>query len=158
MGSVHHHQNQARRFLALARADHNAGDYARAANALARAASHAATAAVVHADYFKRLTRRRLTNYLFLMAAEGRISNGGVKTFRSIYGLSRRLAEADPLEAPTPLPAGPQPCRRPDPFIGGGHRRPSRCRTGPPFVAASVAPRAHDVLRHHRAPRFPGHR
>ena len=44
MGSVHHHQTQARRFLSLARSDHNAGDYARAANALARAASHAATA------------------------------------------------------------------------------------------------------------------
>ena len=33
------------------------------------------------------------------MAAEGRISNGSVKTFRRIYDLSRRLAEADPREA-----------------------------------------------------------
>ena len=47
-----------------------------------------------------RCTRRRLTNYLFLLAAEGRISNGGVKTFRNIYDLSRRLTEAaDPREA-----------------------------------------------------------
>ena len=99
MGSVQHHQTQARRFLSLARSDHNAGDHTRAANALARAASHAATAAVVHSAYFSRCTRRRLTNYLFLMAAEGRISNGGVKTFRNIYHLSRRLAGAGPDEA-----------------------------------------------------------
>ena len=99
MGSVHHHQNQARRFLSLARSNHNAGDHLRAADALARAASHAATAAVVERNWVRRYTRRRLTNYLFLMAAEGRISNGGVKTFRNIYELSRRLAEAAPREA-----------------------------------------------------------
>ena len=96
MGSVQHHQTQARRFLSLARSDHNAGDYARAANALARAASHAATAAAVEWIWINRYTRRRLTNYLFRMAAEGRISNGGVKTFRNIYHLPRRLASADP--------------------------------------------------------------
>ncbi len=44
MSSVQHHQAQARRFLSLGRSDHNAGDYARAANAPARAASHAAAA------------------------------------------------------------------------------------------------------------------
>lgn len=99
MGSVQHHQTQARRFLSLARSDHNAGDYARAANALARAASHAATAAAVEWIWINRYTRRRLTNYLFRMAAEGRISNGGVKTFRNIYHLSRRLAGAEPREA-----------------------------------------------------------
>ncbi len=99
MGSVHHHQNQARRFLSLARSDHNAGDHFRAADALTRAASHAATAAVVARNWVHRYTRRRLTNYLFLLAAEGRISNGGVRTFRNIYGLSRRLAQADPREA-----------------------------------------------------------
>ena len=100
MGSVHHHQAQARRFLSLARSDHTAGDYARAANALARAASHAATSAVAARNWIDRCTRRRLTNYLFLLAAEGRISNGGVKAFRNIYDLSRRLSEAaDPREA-----------------------------------------------------------
>ena len=99
MGSVQHRQAQARRFLSLARSDHNAGDYARAANALARAASHSATAAVVARNWIDRCTRRRLTNYLFLMAMEGRISNGGVKTFRNIYHLPDRLAAADPLEA-----------------------------------------------------------
>ena len=100
MGSVRHHQTEARRFLSLARSNHNAGDHLRAADALARAASHAATAAVVARNWIDRYTRRRrLTNYLFLMAAEGRISNGGVRTFRNIYGLSRRLAEADPREA-----------------------------------------------------------
>ena len=99
MGSVHHHQTQARRFLSLARSDLDSADYHRAADALARAASHAATAAVVERNWISHYTRRRLTNYLFLMAAEGRISNGGVRTFRNIYGLSRRLAEADPREA-----------------------------------------------------------
>ena len=99
MGSVQHHQDQARRFLSLARSNHNAGDHVRAADALVRSASHAATAAVVERNWIDRFTRRRLTNYLFAMAAEGRISNGGVKTFRNIYHLSRRLAEADPREA-----------------------------------------------------------
>ena len=99
MGSVQHHQTQARRFLSLARSDHNAGDHFRTADALARAASHAATAAVVERNWVHRYTRRRLTNYLFVMAAEGRISNGGVRTFRRIYDLPRWLAEADPREA-----------------------------------------------------------
>ena len=99
MGTVQHHQDQARRFLSLARSNHNAGDHPRAADALTRAASHAATAAVVERNWTNRFTRRRLTNYLFALAAEGRISNGGVKTFRRIYDLPRRLAEADPWEA-----------------------------------------------------------
>ena len=99
MGSVHHHQAQARRFLALARSDRNAGEYARAANALTRAASHAATAAIVHGDCFRRFTRRKLTNWLFFIAAEGRISNGGVRTFRNIYHLADRLAGADTRDA-----------------------------------------------------------
>ena len=99
MGSVHHHQAQARRFLSLARSDHNAGDYGRAANALARAASHAATAAVVERNWVHRYTRRRLTNYLFVMAAEGRISNGGVHIFRAIYQLPERLASVNAREA-----------------------------------------------------------
>ena len=96
MGSVHHHQTQARRFLSLARSDHNAGDYARAANALARAASHAATAAVVHRNHVRRPTRRKLTNFLLILAVEGKISNGGVRTFRRIYDMPRLLAGSDP--------------------------------------------------------------
>ena len=62
MGSVQHRQVQARRFLSLARSDHNAGDYAQEANALARAASHAATAAAVQETPFRRRTCRKLTN------------------------------------------------------------------------------------------------
>jgi hypothetical protein len=96
MGSVQHHQTQARRFLSLARSDHKSGDYGRAANALARAASHAATAAVVDRNWVDRCTRRRLTNYLFVMAAAGKISNGGVRIFRNIYQLPHQLAAADP--------------------------------------------------------------
>ena len=99
MGSVHHHQAQARRFLSLARSDHNAGDYVRAANALARAASHAATAVVVHESDLRRCTRRKLTNRLFALAGQGRISNGGVRAFRNIYALPRRLAQADAGES-----------------------------------------------------------
>ncbi|MDE2961342.1 MAG: hypothetical protein OXU28_15025 [Chloroflexota bacterium] len=99
MGSVQHHQAQARRFLSLARSDHNAGRYDRAANALARAASHAATAVVVHETNFRRRSRRKLTNRLFALAAEGRISNGGVRIFRNIYALPDRLAGADVQEA-----------------------------------------------------------
>ena len=95
MGSVHHHQAQARRFLSLARADHNAGDYARAANALARAASHAATSVVVDETNLRRCTRRKLTNQLFALAWQGRISNGCVRTFRNVYALPHRLALAN---------------------------------------------------------------
>ena len=99
MGSVHHHQAQARRFLSLARSNHNAGDYTRAADALARAASHSATAAVVHWDFIKRPTRRRLTNFLLILAGEGLISNGGVRIFRRIYDIPRLLAGSNPDEA-----------------------------------------------------------
>ena len=99
MGSVPHHQTQARRFLSLARSDHNAGDYARAANALARAASHSATAAVFHWDHVRRPTRRSLTNFLLMIARDGHISNGGVRIFRRIYDMPRLLAGSDPREA-----------------------------------------------------------
>ena len=138
MGSVQHHQTQARRFLSLARSDHNAGDYARAANALARAASHAATAAAVEWIWINRYTRRRLTNYLFRMAAEGRISNGGVKTFRNIYHLPRRLAGSRPRRGPPPVPTGPQPRLRVGPLRRGRHRRPAGHRPGSPSPETSV--------------------
>ena len=96
MGSVHHHQTEAKRFLSLARSDHNAGNYARAANALARAASHAATAANFHRGLFRRPTRRRLTSALFMLAGEGHLSNGSVRAFRRIYDLPEQLWSADP--------------------------------------------------------------
>ena len=99
MGSVHHHQTQARRFLSLARSDLNSADCHRAANALARAASHSATAAMFHRGLLRRATRRILTNTLFALAWDGRVSNGAVRTFRQIYDLPRRLASADPDEA-----------------------------------------------------------
>ena len=98
MGSVHHHQTQARRFLSLARSDHNSGKYDRAANTLARAASHAATSALFHGGLLRRPTRRKLTNTLFMLANEGQISNGGVRIFRSIYQLPDQLAAADPRQ------------------------------------------------------------
>lgn len=94
MGNVPHHQAQARRFVALARADHNAEDFTRAANALARAASHAATAALVHTNFVSRPTRRRLTNSLFALAHGGRLPFGAVRTFRRIYDLPAQLAAA----------------------------------------------------------------
>ena len=92
MGSVQHHQTQARRFLSLARSDLNSAEYHRAANALARAASHSATAAAVHWDFYERRTRRRLTNFLLILACESHISNGGVRIFRHIYRMPRLLA------------------------------------------------------------------
>ena len=98
MGSVHHHQTQARRFLSLARSDHNSGKYDRAANALARAASHAATSALFHCGLLRRPTRRKLTNTLFMLADAGQISNGGVRIFRSIYQLPDQLAAALPSQ------------------------------------------------------------
>ena len=99
MGTVSHHQAQARRFLSLARADHDAGDYRRAAHALARAASHAATAGLVHQNLIRGPTRRRLTNCLFMLAAAGQIPFGAVKTFRRVYDLPAELAAAADLGA-----------------------------------------------------------
>ena len=96
MGSVQHHQAEARRFLSLARSDHNSDNYDRAANALARAASHAATSALFHVGLLRRPTRRKLTNTLFMLANQGQISNGGVRTFRSIYQLPDQLDAAKP--------------------------------------------------------------
>ena len=96
MGAVPHHLAQARRFLVLARADYNAGLLDRFADALARSASHAATAAWIHTNPIRprRATRRRLTNWLFCIAHEGRIPFGVVKTFRRIYDLPALLAAA----------------------------------------------------------------
>ena len=96
MAAVPHHQAQARRFFVLARADYHAGDFARAANALARSASHAATAASRHTNplHTRGTTRRRLTNWLFVLAREGKLPHGVVKTFRRIYDLPALLAAA----------------------------------------------------------------
>ena len=92
MGTVPHHQAQARRFLKLARADLNAGHGPRAANALARAASHAVTAAVRHWNPTLRPTRRKLTNAFFALAFAGQVTHGGVRTFRQIYRLPAAAA------------------------------------------------------------------
>ena len=94
MGTVPHHQAQARRFLKLARADLNAGDGPRAANALARAASHAVTAAARHWNPTLRPTRRKLTNAFFALAFAGQITHGSVRTFRQIYRLPAVIAAA----------------------------------------------------------------
>ena len=101
MAAVPHHQAQARRFFVLARADCHAGDFSRAANALARSASHAATAASRHTNPFhtRGATRRRLTNWLFCLAREGKLPHGVVKTFRHIYDLPALLAEAPDFAA-----------------------------------------------------------
>ena len=95
MASVAHHQTQSRRFLSLARADLNAGEPQRAVAALARAASHAATAAVFHWNHIKRPTRRKLTNFLFILASDGNITFGAVRAFRQIYQTPDALAQAE---------------------------------------------------------------
>ena len=140
MGSVHHHQTQARRFLSLARSDHNSGKYDRAANALARAASHAATSALFHCALLRRPTRRKLTNTLFMLADAGQISNGGVRIFRSIYRLPDQLATADTRPTAASVPPRPQSCRSVDPCGGGSHRRPSHVGTRPPQPSAPADP------------------
>ncbi len=54
-----HHLNRSRHCLNIAPANIAAGDYARAARAFCRSASHAVTAAAVHWHH-RRDTRRRL--------------------------------------------------------------------------------------------------
>ena len=107
MGTVPHHQARAADFLRRATraiADH---DPTEAATALARAASHAATATAVHYG-FRHNSRRRLEFGLQSAVANGFLSRSHVNTFRQSCPLSphRRRKSPSPTagrKAPSPL-------------------------------------------------------
>ena len=117
MGTVAHHRDQARYFLHRARdatpaavagprPQHDAGPgpdqtpdaaasaFLESANALRRAASHAATALNVHAG-FRHNTRRRLSFGLQAAIMTGRFSRSHYKTFRQTCTLEAALQDPD---------------------------------------------------------------
>ena len=92
-----HHIDRSRHHLGWVPIDLAAGDYNRAAKALARAASHAVTAAAMHwKQPFRNLTRRRLNMVLFELRRMDQIDSGPhLRTLRQVYRLPADLADAD---------------------------------------------------------------
>ncbi len=114
MGAVPYHQAKATEFLQRADRAMSHDDAAQAAQALSRAASHAATALAVH-NGFKHNSRRRLEYALQLSVAAGRLSRSHLKTFRQTYSFPQRLASPPAHHPPAP-PARPEPVEgRPSP-------------------------------------------
>ena len=115
MGTVAHHQDKTQCFLHRARDAVAAGDAIEAANALRRAASHAATALAVHTG-FRHNTTRRLETALFNCISAGRLSRSHLKTFRHTYTLPDHLRDSDDSRpGHRNSNRGKPPERRPDP-------------------------------------------
>lgn len=89
--SPDHHLRRSHHFLHLAAADLDAGNYRRAAGALARSASHVVTAAAVHWHY-PHNTRRRLHMVLSMLMFNGLLEYRHHRTFRHVCELSDILA------------------------------------------------------------------
>ena len=81
-----HHLNRSQRYLNFVPRNVAAGDYDRAAKALARSASHAVTAAAVHWRN-RHHSRRRLTTALTELVFERRIAHTHLRTFKEVYAL-----------------------------------------------------------------------
>ena len=94
--SPSHHIDRTRRYLTLAVRNTVEGDLDRAARALARAVSHAATAVGVHWNLLvrSRHTRRRLQFALDEMAKRGSITRSLAGVMRQTYDLPNRMADA----------------------------------------------------------------
>ena len=101
-----HHINRTRLYLKYAAADTAVGDYDRAAKALARATSHAATAVGVHWDFLCGLrgSRRRLQSALNELAYFRYISRSLAGVLRESYALPDRIQAA---RAASPTPDAP---------------------------------------------------
>ena len=87
------HLNRCRLYLNFSRTNAADGDFNRAALALTRAASHAATAAALHWHHLH-YSRRRLNAALTGLALNGRLPYQHVRTFRDVYSLPARIASA----------------------------------------------------------------
>ena len=94
--SPSHHIQRTRRYLTFAVRHTAEGDLDRAAQALARAVSHTATAAGNHWDMLvnARRTRRRLQIALDIMADRGQITRSLAGVMRQAYALPKRMSEA----------------------------------------------------------------
>ena len=98
MTTAPRHLERTQRYLKLAR--HNIADAQtdRAADALRRAVTHAASA-VMAAENRPTRTRRRLRNALGELVFAGRIPHAHLSTFRRIHLLPTRLPDLNPPEA-----------------------------------------------------------
>ena len=93
-----HHLDRSRHYLDFVPGNIAAGDHARGAQALARSASHAVTAAAVHWHHGHH-SRRRLTTVLTDLVFSDRIAYAHLSTFRDVYRLLDQVADATPQRA-----------------------------------------------------------
>ncbi len=97
MATVSHHQAKAARYLQFAQDNIAQRDHHRAAQAIARAASHAATALAVHRQTWHnspRQLRWAIERYVF-----DELSHGHLKTFREATRLPRRISSQPATDA-----------------------------------------------------------
>lgn len=93
-----HHLERSQHYLNFVPGNLAAGDFARAAIALARSASHAATAAAVH-RHNGHHSRRRLSTALAELVFELRVAHIHWRTFRDVYRLPAQLSDTTPQAA-----------------------------------------------------------
>ena len=88
-----HHLNRSQHYAGFVPQNLAAGDYTRAANALARSASHAVTAAAVH-WHSRHRSRRRLNVVLSELVYDRRIAYSHLRTFKEVYALLDEMPAA----------------------------------------------------------------
>ena len=93
-----HHLNRSRLYLQFTQTDVAAGDYARAACALCRSASHAVTAAAVHWHH-PHSNRRRLNYVMIDLTTDGLLAFAHYQTFKEVYDVPAQVADACPAVA-----------------------------------------------------------
>ena len=94
-----HHLDRSQRCLDWVPVNLAAGDCARAAESLGKAASHAVTAAAVHWGYPYK-SRRRLTTVLYGLLRDSKIAHAShIRTFRQVHELPAQIAAASDAEA-----------------------------------------------------------
>ena len=88
-----HHLERSQHYAGFVPQNLAAGDFARAAKALARSASHAVTAAAVHWHH-RHDSRRRLNSILTELVYSGRVPYTHVRTFKEVYTLLDEMPDA----------------------------------------------------------------
>ena len=92
--AVAHHQAQADRFLAFAASNAQAGEYALSVHALARATTHAATAANLHWTMFRNPHQRQLGHVLLILASQRHLSYTSARFIHKFDTLNRTIDRA----------------------------------------------------------------
>ena len=98
MSTAAHHLERSRRYLRLSRANAAGAQHHRAADALRRSVTHAATA-VMAAEGRPTRTRRRLYRSLSHLVFSGSIPHAHLQTFRRVHDLPASLHSAAPADA-----------------------------------------------------------